>query len=911
MIAAMSATSAIVSPAAWSIINRLVGSLLLLTPASGSSSVVTAEWRFDHDAEGWTPNAHLARVVVTNGCLCAEAVDDDPMFIRRDLEIPAVPWQLVVVRLRASREGAGELFWTGETTGRYGGFSGEKSTPFNVAGGADSEDIVIFPFWQGEGVIRQLRLDLYNGASFEIDSIRIERWGGAAARRTDVFEWTLEGDDDAWRAGPDPSHRFAPPLDLPVADRPWAAVTLQCERPGAAALVWSEPGGRGPRTAEFDLRPGPEPRTYNLEVGGAPGWNRIAALGLYLPDPLRTRLGSVRLCAEPSGPPDLVVDYLGFENGPVRAGESISILARIRNLGGGPSPTRRPALAVPAAWKDLSAPSPDGTGPLRFGEEAEVRWTVRALEAGGGDVVLRLEDRVAASNRLSVLPPLKADQAPHVPEPRPVRTDIELWAYYFPGWEKDAKWDCIRRVAPVRKPTLGYYDESNPECVDWQIKWAVENGISCFLVDWYWDRGRRHLEHWFDAYRRARHRDRLKVAIMWANHNPPDSHSPDDWRAVTKQWIDGYFGLPAYHRIDGKPAVFIWDPRNIRRDVGGSDVVREMLAESQEMARTAGLPGIAFVAMNEASGEGDMRRLLGEGYFGITTYHEWAGGGTGGPYHPRRFSYEKVVEGAPAAWTHRTERAGRLTYYPVSDTGWDARPWHGDKTLVIEGRTPERFRRLLEEAREFAQARGLKALVLGPLNEWGEGSYIEPNTEFGFEMYEAIRSVFAAGDPRGWPVNLRPRDVGLGPYDYPPQPVVTEWTFDAPAPEWSALMGVEGFAVTNGALRFVTAAKDPAVQVALQSIPARDFTKVELVLRLEGGPLPAGDRGQVFWSADGAAMTERASERFDIAADGVARAIGIDVGRNPRWRDRITTLRLDPCSAPGVTVTVDSVRLVK
>src|SRR5690606_24644309 len=147
-----------------------------------------------------------------------------------------------------------------------------------------------------------------------------------------------------------------------------------------------------------------------------------------------------------------------------------------------------------------------------------------------------------------------------VPEPQPVETSVDVCAYYFPGWGSDASWDPIRAVAPQRKPLLGWYDESNPEVVDWQIKWAVENGISCFLVDWYWTRGRQHLTHWFEAYRNAAYRDMLDVAIMWANHNPKGSHSIEDWRAVTQEWIDRYFNLPTYYRIDNKPAVFIWDP---------------------------------------------------------------------------------------------------------------------------------------------------------------------------------------------------------------------------------------------------------------------------------------------------------------------------------------------------------------
>ncbi len=66
----------------------------------------------------------------------------------------------------------------------------------------------------------------------------------------------------------------------------------------------------------------------------------------------------------------------------------------------------------------------------------------------------------------------------HPRQPKPLRTDYDVCAYYFPGWNSDAKWDCIRRVAPIRKPVLGYYDESRPEGVDWQIKRAAPSPAS-------------------------------------------------------------------------------------------------------------------------------------------------------------------------------------------------------------------------------------------------------------------------------------------------------------------------------------------------------------------------------------------------------------------------------------------------
>ena len=52
-------------------------------------------------------------------------------------------------------------------------------------------------------------------------------------------------------------------------------------------------------------------------------------------------------------------------------------------------------------------------------------------------------------------------------------------------------------------------------------------------------------------------------------------------------------------------------------------------------------------------------------------------------------------------------------------------------------------------------------MLVGPINEWGEGSYAEPNAEYGFGMYEAIRNTFGIKPAEGWPVNFTPKDVGM------------------------------------------------------------------------------------------------------------------------------------------------------
>ncbi len=867
-------------------------------------------WTFDTDLQGWAPNAHLANVAVKDGVLSADAVDWDPFFTISGLAIEAKPWQYVVITLKADKGGCGELFWTGQTEGQYGGFSPDKSTPFAVSAGATMEDVVIFPFWQTEGTIRQLRLDVYDGAHFDIDAVRILSWGGDSAPATDMFAWQFtNGDMSAWMLNPAASERFAPPLNLAVKDKGWATVVAKpASEDVLGAIVWGAADVKGMQSAEFTVPAGDEVRTCNVELEGLPGWHDgIVAFGLRMPKS-DVQIQSITLSNAPQGPADLQVAYLGPGAALNRTSMPCPMIVQVVNRGGTPSEACPVRLTLSPDLRFSDSNPMQMLPSLSYGEMGVLSWNVMTQVATPQKFFLRVGDGKMIEGQVEFSKSLLMSKADYVPKPIPLKTSVDLCAYYFPGWNADAKWDCIRRLAPIRKPALGYYDEGKPECVDWQIKWAVENGISCFFVDWYWVQGQQSLTHWFEAYRKAKYRDMLKVAIMWANHNPPDTHSEEDWRNVTQCWIDNYFNLPAYYRIDGKPAVLIWAPANVRHDLKGSEGVKKCLAESQAMAAKANYPGIVFIAMGDDFSPTNVKALLDEGYSGVTTYHEW-GSDAAQAQAMKRYTYDRVVKTSPKAWEDKDAAAGGLTYYPVVDTGWDSRPWHGDKAFVIEGRTPALFEQLLESAHQFASEKQKPIVVLGPMNEWGEGSYIEPSLEFGFGMLEPIRRVFGKGSPRGWAVNAGPRDVGLGPYDFAPRPVTSAWTFDGLDSGWHGMMGVGEVRCADGAMRFQTTNSDPAITAETYGLRAQDFSKALIRMQIIGG-LPQDANAQLFWSAEGSATSEASSVRFPLATDGQMQTYTVDLKSNSRWRNRISMLRFDPCNTKDVEVVIDDFRLV-
>lgn len=870
--------------------------------------MVRQSWEFSDSAVcgAWQANSHLAEVSCGEGVLKGRTVDWDPFFTCGGLEIPAKASQCVRLRLRASAGGKGQLFWSGQTTGQYGGFDPHKVTDFAVREGG-VEDIYLFPCWHKEQMVRQLRLDLYEGASFEIESIAVLDHADGPPREPSLrWDFTSGLEQTGWSSLNGGRILAAPPLDIPVDTIGWVSVEAGASEDTSITLYWSTTEMTGSHGETVRLSGNTTPRFHHIELQGNPHWDgRLVGFYLEVPEPEKVKIGNILLAAEPEGPPDIATAYFGFDQALNRAGRPESLMAQFTNRGAGKAMPGDMRLVLPEGLKVLEGPVYSSTDGLLHGELMEGRWTIEAEQAGDFRVALQdASGTELATAALTFEPPLSVT-AGYVPEPRPVKTTHDVLAYYFPGWNNAAKWDCIRNTAPVRRPLLGYYDEGNVACVDWQIKWAVENGISCFLVDWYWCEGRQHLLQWFDAYRAARYRDRLKVALMWANHNPPKTHSRDDWRAVTREWIDKYFTLDTYYHVNGKPAVYIWNAAGIREDLGGSDEVAAAFAESREMARAAGHDGITFIALRHKMTEAEIALLAREGYDGQTSYHEWGDAASMAPA-PTQGRYDDMVATVPEAWEKRRALSEPLNYIPVVDTGWDSRPWHGENATAFHGRTVEGFKALLEVAKAYCERHGEREIILGPLNEWGEGSYIEPNLEYGFGMYEAIREVFAKGDPKDWPQNFGPRDAGLGPYEFPPMPAAFQWNFDTGTDGWAAFMCVDQFRAEEGSLCFVTASNDPAVTVSTGGLRAARYGKLRIRMRV-AGELPAQANAQLFWTTGGGGTSEAKSLPFVLERDGALHEYTLELAAHPRWRGTITSLRFDPCNFSGAEICIEEI----
>ncbi|NUQ62955.1 MAG: glycoside hydrolase family 99-like domain-containing protein [Pirellulales bacterium] len=901
----------------------LVG--LLTLPALGKAKSIAAQWEFDRDGdyEGWTLGGQIVDAAVAGGTFRGRTVGTDPITFGPLVELKAAPTQRIEIRMKTTGKTDAQLFWTETLEGKFGGFSQEKLNAFPAQPDGQFHVYRIYPFWHAVGKIIRLRFDPPSDGEFAIDWIRVI--DGPAVEPSSAASWQFKAGAQAWQPLQEisePTVRnglleaasqggspilLSPPLAVPGERAIYASVRMAVDG-GKSGRVYCATRRRiGWEPTGFPLRADGKMHTYNIELPPLESPDdQVLVLGLT-PTDLRgagARIESIEIGEHPGGPPELEITFFGSTEGVCRAGRPTEVLCVLRNLGGSAAQGVTATLGVPKGVQVLGAAA-QKLDPVPHAFRKTVSWSIEAAEPGSAELTVRLdgigEEPICARQSIALTRPPEVPQSGYIPTPQPVRSELEVGAFYFPGWDSMSRWEPILSF-PERKPVLGWYDEANPECADWQIKWAAEHGIDFFLVDWYWCRGSRHLEHWLhSAYQKTRYRNHLKWAVMWANHNPPNTHSKDDWREVTRFWIDRYFGMPEYYRIDDRPAVFIWAPGNVRNDLGGSEKAAELYALSQQMARDAGYKGIYFVAMSSHESDSGCRQLKSEGYEAFTSYHSFQ------LAHRRagsdRFPYADVVETSPEVWREADRRASGLAYFPLVDTGWAAEPWHGDKTITIFDRTPELFGRACREAADYAKTAGKRIMILGPWNEWGEGSYIEPCAEFGFRHLDALRD--AVCDSGNFPPNLVPKDVGRGPYDLPPIEYRTAWQFDTQGDsEGWIVNGDLKIQVRDGALEGETTGHDPTLSTQVVRVEASQLRRLSIRMKSS-----AAATAQFFWATKRSRATEATSVSFKVPGDGEFHDYTLDLGKNAAWRGQVTYLRFDPAGASGVRFAVDSIRL--
>jgi len=372
-------------------------------------------------------------------------------------------------------------------------------------------------------------------------------------------------------------------------------------------------------------------------------------------------------------------------------------------------------------------------------------------------------------------------------EPAPRGDAIEVAAYYFPQFHPDRRndgwhgtgwteWEIVTRGEPrfpghlqPNLPTWGLEDESDPRVFERKIDAAAGHGLSAFIFDWYWYENETFLAGALErGYLRARNNERLKFALMWANHDWWDlyphkramplytllpgapSTAPESFRRATDTVIERYLGHRSYWRLDGRPYFSIYDLGALEAGAGGREQTRAALDDFRARARSAGHGEMHLNAVI-TQWTPEPEKVLTELGFDSATHYTWI-------HHEYdalteiATPYSKLRQLAPQTWA-RLDRDLPVPYIPTVSMGWDPSPRTAQSdvyehlgypfTPVLTGNTPGQFRQALESQRSFLLERdGPRVATVNAWNEWPEGSFLEPGRRHGMAYLAALEEVY-------------------------------------------------------------------------------------------------------------------------------------------------------------------------
>lgn len=375
---------------------------------------------------------------------------------------------------------------------------------------------------------------------------------------------------------------------------------------------------------------------------------------------------------------------------------------------------------------------------------------------------------------------------------------IETAAYYFPNYHADARnerlygdgwseWELIKRAEPrfaghdqPKIPLWGYGEETEICEMCRKIDAAADHSINAFIFDWYWYNDGPFLQRALEeGFLQAPNNERMKFAIMWANHDWIDIHpakidtvdversakllypgavTESTFETIMDHCIETYFKHPSYWLLDGCPYFSIYELTKLMAGFGCERKTRVMLDRFREKVRLAGFPDLHLNAIvwnnpilpGEQTPTDSNRLVRSLGFDSVNSYI-WIHHATLPDFPANDYS---VMGDQYFDYWDKAQAECPLPYYPNLTMGWDPSPRtvQSDRYLrrgypftpIITGNTPAAFETAAQKIHDRMADLDLPHpfVTINAWNEWTEGSYLEPDNKNGYAYLKAIRDVF-------------------------------------------------------------------------------------------------------------------------------------------------------------------------
>lgn len=358
--------------------------------------------------------------------------------------------------------------------------------------------------------------------------------------------------------------------------------------------------------------------------------------------------------------------------------------------------------------------------------------------------------------------------AMYLPQFHEIPENNEFWGKGFSDWV------TVKKAKPLFKghdqpkvPLNGnYYDLSQKESIKWQAELAKKYGVYGFGIYHYWFNNDKNLLtkpaeiilenkdidiNYFYCW------DNASWARSWSNV------AGNDWAPLQEKKVDPehkgkkilipyilgkepdwknhfdyllpFFKDDRYIKVEGKPIFALYNY---------SPSIEPMCKYWDQLAKENGFKGIYFIFNHvfdfhipenynqyiyqplNASWRNrlSIRKIIYKGleilgYKGLETY----------PYDG---VWRNILRDA--------RKNKHPNWYLGAFVRYDDTPRRGKKGKIITGATPDKFKKYISNLLKISKQQKKKFIFLTAWNEWGEGAYMEPDTESGYAYLEALKS---------------------------------------------------------------------------------------------------------------------------------------------------------------------------
>lgn len=353
---------------------------------------------------------------------------------------------------------------------------------------------------------------------------------------------------------------------------------------------------------------------------------------------------------------------------------------------------------------------------------------------------------------------------------------VKVLAFYLPQfhttkendrwWGKGfTEWTNTKKAKPLfnghyqpREPyDDNYYNLLNEEVRKYQAELAKEHNIYGFCYYHYWFKGKRLLEKPFNEVIRIGEPD-LPFCLSWANEQWTRSWNgnkkeilmaqeygdENDWQEHFDYLIKA-FKDERYILVDNKPMFLIYRTENILN-------CDKMILFWDNMCKANGFDGIYIVEtlnsfQKECKCELSQAAVEFEPMF--TIKHKLPLQTNVFRYLKKKLTKYNIITALDIldydfVWKQiikRKNKSATKTVFKGAFVDWDNTARRGKNAFIINGATPEKFKRYFSKQVEESNNNGTEFIFINAWNEWAEGTYLEPDKKYGVKYLEAVKNV--------------------------------------------------------------------------------------------------------------------------------------------------------------------------